>query len=72
MSVSDEPKWKPRLRAEGTGVIVMMGERTSLGSVILVSCRGSPMRRNSVLDGFRASRFEVIQVETEVIADSSC
>jgi hypothetical protein len=33
------------------------------GSVILFSCAGRPMRRNSVLDGLRQRRFVVIQEE---------
>ena len=55
---------KPRLRACVAGVTTVFGSMTSCGLLILASCLGRPMTRNSVLDGFSERRLADIQVET--------
>ena len=65
---------KPRLRAEGHGRIGGVDGRESEGFDIFCKLDiwwGSPIRRNSVLEGFRLRRFEVIQEEIDAMVDSS-
>ena len=58
-----ESKMMPRLRAEETEETDMSADICKIGWVILDSCLGRPIRRNSVLDWLRARRLEDIQVE---------
>jgi hypothetical protein len=54
---------KPRFLADGEGRMVVAGVDDREGLVILASCLGRPMRRNSVLEGLRVRRFADIQSE---------
>ena len=57
----------PRLRAEVTGVIMVLESKTSVGLFSLDSCWGVPMIRNSVLLRLRDRRLHDIQDEILVI-----
>ena len=48
----------PRLRAEWTGDKVTLLGRWMIGLLSLESCWGRPMRRNSVLEGFRERKLD--------------
>ena len=54
---------KPRLRAEVTGLRTRLGEMRRVGLLILASCTGRPINKNSVLEGFREKTLEDIQVD---------
>ena len=55
---------KPRLRAEVAGSRTVSGWMTSNGFLILISCCGSPMGSNSVLEELSDSELDDIHDET--------
>ena len=55
---------KPRLRADGIGLITVEGLISKVGFFSLESWYGLPKMRNSVLVGLSDKRFADIQVET--------
>jgi len=57
----------PRLRVLVTEVTVVLSGKWRTGWLTLASCCGNPIKRNSVLDGLRLRKFEVIQDEIEAI-----
>ena len=60
---------KPTFLAKGVGEIGCAMGRESEGLIILDVCWGRPMRRNSVLNGFRVWQFDDIQDEISEMAD---
>ena len=64
-------KMKPGLGAESVGVTGGFDGRETGGLVILNICLGRPISMNSVLGGFRESRFEVIQNDMSEIVSCS-
>jgi len=56
---------KPRLRAEGAGETVELSLSLRDGLEIFLSCWVRPIRKNSVLDGFRVRRLDAIQSAME-------
>ena len=55
-------KMKPRFRADLAGVRMVLEVSDNDVSVNLVSLYYVPIRRNSVFDGLRASRFEILKL----------
>src|SRR5664279_3848952 len=66
-----ESKMTPRLRAVEVGVIETFEGIARIGLDSLDSCRGRPIRRNSVLDWLRDNRLQDIQFETFEITSRS-
>jgi hypothetical protein len=58
----------PRFRADVTGDKVTEGVIEREGFSILESCLGSPISKNSVLEGLSIRRFADIHEETSAIA----
>ena len=56
-----ESKIKPRFRDDELTGMVVSPRVTELRSENLLRCESVPMRRNSVLDGFRRSLLRFIQ-----------
>ena len=69
---SVESKITPRLRAESAGVMVTFDGMSKVGSEILESWVGRPMRRNSVLDWLSERRLDDIHWETRSIVVCKC
>ena len=67
--VREESKIKPRLRAEAQGTMGGAEGRVIVGLAILLSCCRKPISMNSVLDGLRVSRLDVIQEEIVEMVD---
>lgn len=55
----------PRLRADDDGLILVSDVSVSAVLGSLDVCCGVPRSRNSVFDGFRASRFDDIQSDID-------
>ena len=72
LSVRLESRRKPRLRADGVGLVAVDGRISSVGLLSLDSWYGLPKIRNSVLVGLSDRRLADIQMETSEIADCRC
>jgi hypothetical protein len=64
------PKFRTEEARSGGGEAGSWRVKGEDGSVILASCLGSPRSRNSVLEGLRQRRLEVIQEDIREKVDS--